>query len=741
MPPPSDANAAFVSDDPGTTREDDRFNRWPFAERIAHVLRDRREASSLVVGIYGSWGEGKTTVLNFIEEALSGGEGVEVVRFNPWRFGDEDALIQQFFLALASAVGRPLKTRSDLARKAFDALTSILSASVSGVVPGLSALGDAFGLEIDPSSFVAPRGEPSLDTLRKRLSEALREAGVRVVVRIDDIDRLDKDEVQAVFRLVKLSADFEHVAYVLALDPDMVAASLQERFGPGQERAGYDFLEKVVTVPLALPPARPQALYEIVVGAVNEALHLAGVGVEDGGSRFASVFWEGVLPAVRTPRMAKRYGNAARFALPILAGEVNPTDQLLVEAMRLVYPELYAHVRSNEALYLRTPSRDLFGVSTADPVGEFERRQAEMDELAERLAPDAPSAAATLIDALFPAAREVNEPDARELREAKRVASEWYFERYFSYAVPEDSVADRDLANLVTLAEGGDADAVTERLRELATPKRTRGLAWALAFHSSSISSAAACPLAVAIARLSDRFHAAAGAEEWKPPQWRAMTSAAVMLRSIPRGPEREAAAEAVVQACPRVEDGMSALRAFRPGSAAETGPLLDEAGLARMESVVAERVAAEVAERAPHLDPGANAASRYGMWARHRSRKEVADYIRQRLVSTPDEAVALLRAQVPMPREVNEPTSYPAKYDRSAYDAASAYLDPADLASALREVYGDEVLDAGWVNMDHVRMGLDGQEIVSEDEGLARQFMAMHRAALSQEARPGDSG
>lgn len=112
--------AAFSSDQPLTTRADDRFNRWPFAERVAHVLRDRREPSSLVVGLYGTWGEGKTTVLNFVEEALADTDRVVVVRFNPWRFGDEAMLVQRFFESLAEAIGASLKTKGDLAKKTLE---------------------------------------------------------------------------------------------------------------------------------------------------------------------------------------------------------------------------------------------------------------------------------------------------------------------------------------------------------------------------------------------------------------------------------------------------------------------------------------------------------------------------------------------------------------------------------------------------------------------------------------------
>ena len=59
---------AFVSDEPEVER--DYFKRKHFAQQISNTIISRRESSGIVVGIYGKWGEEKTTKLNFIENEL-----------------------------------------------------------------------------------------------------------------------------------------------------------------------------------------------------------------------------------------------------------------------------------------------------------------------------------------------------------------------------------------------------------------------------------------------------------------------------------------------------------------------------------------------------------------------------------------------------------------------------------------------------------------------------------------------
>jgi hypothetical protein len=72
--------------------------------------------------------------------------------------------------------------------------------------------------------------EASLSKTRVSIEQLLAASGKRVVILMGDIDRLDKDEIQAIFRLVKVAADFERTAYVLAFDASVVADALAERY-------------------------------------------------------------------------------------------------------------------------------------------------------------------------------------------------------------------------------------------------------------------------------------------------------------------------------------------------------------------------------------------------------------------------------------------------------------------------------------------------------------------------------
>ncbi len=74
------------TDQPISTLGEDRFQRYGFSKQIATTISNRKSEEGIVIGLYGAWGEGKTSVLNFIATELQLDKSVLTVKFNPWRY-------------------------------------------------------------------------------------------------------------------------------------------------------------------------------------------------------------------------------------------------------------------------------------------------------------------------------------------------------------------------------------------------------------------------------------------------------------------------------------------------------------------------------------------------------------------------------------------------------------------------------------------------------------------------------
>jgi len=253
----------------------DRFGRRHFADRIANVIASRESTSGLVVGIHGPWGEGKTSVLNMIVERLETFENVVVVRFNPWRFPEESLLLRSFFLDVAGKIDSALLTKKERMVALAEEYADMLSA-----IPYAGKMSGAFKV------FARKRSHGDIDALKTRFENALAKSSKRIVVMMDDIDRLDKAEIYTVFRLVKLLGDFPNTTYVLFFDEKRVAEALGEKYvGVG---GGKSFLEKIIQVPLSLPPASRHARRALAIEGLDGALTLANYKLTGSIARSAS---------------------------------------------------------------------------------------------------------------------------------------------------------------------------------------------------------------------------------------------------------------------------------------------------------------------------------------------------------------------------------------------------------------------------------------------------------------------
>ncbi len=252
-------------DRPISRPEDDVFGLTGFADALATSLLQMSPDDGLVLSVEGSWGSGKSSAialaLRTIQirvlkglgdgldelqalteaelqerwEARSKKRDVQLVHFNPWNFSGQDNLVRAFFHELEAQIGgkpdgklkRAISGLAEHLPSAFSAgagITAVLSgqAAAAGVA---GAAGKAVG-EGAKKLLAADR---SLESAKRDLEKALRKSEQRVIVIIDDIDRLMPAEMRAIFSLVKSLGDLPNVLYVLGIRPIYCLRSLRER--------------------------------------------------------------------------------------------------------------------------------------------------------------------------------------------------------------------------------------------------------------------------------------------------------------------------------------------------------------------------------------------------------------------------------------------------------------------------------------------------------------------------------
>lgn len=458
---PSEDGDHINSDEPKVKIKHDLFSRARFAKRISELIRERKGSDCLVIGIYGEWGSGKTTLMNFIKEGLTEDSSIVIIDFNPWRFEEENQLILNFFQTLATSLQKEIHTRKERIGQIisqYSAYLAPLAITCGGGVGSLSISGGAQTIGVSLSSV-------TLEELKTRLEIILKDEGKRVAIFIDDVDRLDNKEIRSLFKLIKISANFENILYIVAFDEKNVAKALGETYSDTRLESGMLFLEKIIQLPLHLPKITDHDMNNFALREIFESLLYADVTLEENElHRFRRSFFGGLKSKIKTPRILKRYCNSLKFSLPILRGEVNHVDFMLIEGIRVIYPNLYTEIRLNpEDFLLEKLSFSIRDTRSVEAIREHTKRIVE--SALERDNEKDFNTVFSLLQELFPrisTSYYLSDWDLTWQRE-KRICSRDYFERYFIYSVPTGDLSDTKLEQFLKLCDSLSADELSEK--------------------------------------------------------------------------------------------------------------------------------------------------------------------------------------------------------------------------------------------------------------------------------------
>lgn len=712
----------------------DKFNRLSFARRIGEVIVSRRDSSSLAIGIYGAWGEGKTTVFNFVERSLESSSNIICVRFNPLFFRDEEKLLLSFFKTLADALNRKLTTRAeDIGKwlaKCGEIISPLSLADSTGSVRGSGQLFQKIGNLFS---------QVELEENKKRIEEILEKENKKLVIFIDDIDRLDKSEIQSIFKLVKLSADFKNTIYLLAFDEEKVASAISEKYGSGDVEAGRSFLEKIIQVPLPLPQVSFSSLQRFCFECVEEALKNSDIElIEEDVRRFVKYFSEGLAIQLKTARVAQRYGNAITFSIPLLKGEVNVVDLLLIEGIKIFYPKLYNSIKEKSSYFL----------------GEFLDRATNFEEVKKmtinvidqgtsELSHEAQICAKNLLKELFPRLTGVlgnihhGSNWQKKWTHQKRIASLRYFKRYFAYSISEDDISDQELIIFINQLEQGSVSNISDEIKRI-TNYQSLGVDAFLTEifkQTDNLSSLASQNLALALAQIGDYFPRPTMLFTFESSFSRAGILISYLIQNV-KSDESFKLAEKVLQTAKPIDFAIECFKWIsnikQNSKEEDSKELFSKSDIKSLAEIAVNRIRSIAQEEVIYLTLARSACELLNFWATWSSKEETNSYLRKLFEQEPDSAVDFLKCYIPtvwsMGMEAPYRIGLPSKGDlqRDTYNLITAVVDAELLIESFQKVYREKLnsLELGKQN--------DNQSI---EELVVCQFVRVHNESVADGA------
>lgn len=238
-------------DAPIARLEQDFYDRWPVATSISSIIESSPIEWSTRIGLFGKWGEGKTSVLNFLERQQQDAGNI-VIKYSPWGVASEAELWKDFGESLLNGLRENgisipfwtvawqwVKVNAAVVKKAITGAGSL--AQASGYAPGAK-----MGAELISNLIMTRLG------IKREHIEALstKLGAKRLVVFIDDLDRTDPAVIPKLLLVLRELLDFKRFVFILAFDREIISRALATY---NESWSGENFLEKVIDFQITLP--------------------------------------------------------------------------------------------------------------------------------------------------------------------------------------------------------------------------------------------------------------------------------------------------------------------------------------------------------------------------------------------------------------------------------------------------------------------------------------------------------
>lgn len=308
---PFEQDISLGEDDSNT----DNLGFKPYVTSLALKIKATKPKKAFAIGINSGWGTGKTSFMDLLEDELQ--DDTIAVHFNPWNSQTPSAIIQDFMETFQFALSPYHSRLSKLLRAYSNKLATInddnttaqyLQATVSAV----------FGFD-------------TLNKLHGEINEALKEIDRKVVVYIDDLDRLDPPEILEVLKLIRNTANFKKTFFVVAYDRDYLVNAIEKHGIYNEER----YLEKIFQLEIMLPVLDRYKLVRDLTELLRKKLDAPNLAT---WAQYREVL---ITDFIKNVRDVKRFYNSYSLNGYNFEGEIINEELFLLELLRLKYPTVY----------------------------------------------------------------------------------------------------------------------------------------------------------------------------------------------------------------------------------------------------------------------------------------------------------------------------------------------------------------------------------------------------------------
>ncbi|MBW4424923.1 MAG: AAA family ATPase [Nostoc desertorum CM1-VF14] len=318
--------------------EKDLLGHANFAKYLAESICRMTYPEGFVIAVYGSWNSGKSTLLNFVVHYLQQKPEEEkpiIVPFNPWLFSGHENITRRFFDQLKNALSQESSVPKGLRERVAD-----FAAIISDIPLPYAQTGKALAALLDDKDKKASQ-------LKEEVEDTLVQQQRRIVITIDDIDRLAAEDIKELFRIFKAMRNFTNLVYLLVFDKEIVIRTVADT----KEISEEAYLEKIIQVGFELPTPDKASLRRLLFEKLDNIFEQTPKQ-QINQTRWGDIYFQGIEHFITNIRDITRLINTLTVTYPVVKDEVNTVDFIAIESLRVFCPKIYSIIHQNPHIFV-----------------------------------------------------------------------------------------------------------------------------------------------------------------------------------------------------------------------------------------------------------------------------------------------------------------------------------------------------------------------------------------------------
>lgn len=386
----------------------DLLDREGLVEYLYNSVNDWNSDQAYVIGINGTWGSGKSTIINLLKNKIKANNSNIII-------DDIDSCVLGTQEVLLHAINDKILSNTGIKYSTYENRYML-----ENLVETMTNQGDTSAL----FAHIFRSGKSKYETLNiqnHKLKAYLGKNNEKIVFIIDNIDRAEASIIIFLFKLIGTIYNLPNIVYILTYDIDRLNDIFSDT-----NTINPKYMEKIIQKEIIIPAITPSIVQKSFENVINKVLVYYGVD-ENNLDKFY-IAKELIFNFTKTPRQFIRLINSSFGTTFSNLNELYKPHLLSVEIIRALNPDLYDFIRDNQGLFVPA-----IGINIKDTINDDIKKISKFDEYID------------YINELFPnnlLHKIIENTSPKHLythqdKVINKISDERYFELYFTYGTNE----------------------------------------------------------------------------------------------------------------------------------------------------------------------------------------------------------------------------------------------------------------------------------------------------------------